>query len=109
MCTLTNFQERFLVQPSDKTDPTEWIIGLTYTTEDGKDFNDVLPRTWLKGPGMVLTNQTDTGWYIFNIQSIGTIFVLLFYVSIIKFRTFFRIFQGKLRDRQLERSDQPAQ
>jgi len=72
----TIFQERFLVYGSDDTvdnNVTEWIIGLTYTTQNRKDFNDVLPKTWMKGNKTVLTDEDGTGWYIFNLQSIGKV------------------------------------
>ncbi|CAH1738623.1 aminopeptidase N-like [Aphis gossypii] len=67
-------QKRFLVYGSNDTvnnNVTEWIIGLTYTTQSRKDFNDVLPKTWLKENKTVLTDLDGTGWYIFNLQSIG--------------------------------------
>ncbi|KAL5244502.1 hypothetical protein ACI65C_011912 [Semiaphis heraclei] len=67
-------QERFLVHGlNDSTDDniTEWIIGLTYSTQNRKDFNGVLPKTWLKENKTILTDRDGTGWYIFNLQSIG--------------------------------------
>uniref|UniRef100_A0A2H8TGD8 Aminopeptidase N n=1 Tax=Melanaphis sacchari TaxID=742174 RepID=A0A2H8TGD8_9HEMI len=67
-------QKRFLVYGSNNTtnnNATEWIIGLTYTTQNRKDFNSVLPKTWLKENKTVLTDRNGTGWYIFNLQSIG--------------------------------------
>lgn len=68
----TNFlQERFLVKTSNEIETTKWIVGLTYTTESKKDFNDILPKTWLTGKKLILPNQTEHGWYIFNLQSIG--------------------------------------
>lgn len=44
---------------------------MTYTTENEKDFNQVLPTSWLKEKKIVLPNQKGNGWYIFNLQSIG--------------------------------------
>jgi len=68
------FQKRFLVHGlNDSTDDnaTEWIIGLTYTTQNQKDFNGTLSKIWLKENKTVLTDRDGTGWYIFNLQSIG--------------------------------------
>lgn len=68
------FQQRFLVYGSNvntNNNVTEWIIGLTYTTQNRKDFNSVLPKIWLKQNKTVLTDPEGTGWYIFNLQSIG--------------------------------------
>ncbi|XP_022172013.1 aminopeptidase N-like [Myzus persicae] len=67
-------QKRFLVHglnDSTDDDETEWIIGLTYTTQNRKDFNLVLPKIWLKENKTVLTDRDGNGWYIFNLQSIG--------------------------------------
>jgi len=66
------FQEHFLINSSNEINTTNlWIVGLTYTTENRKDFNNVLPKIWFMERQMVLPNQTDSGWYIFNLQSIG--------------------------------------
>ncbi|VVC40910.1 Hypothetical protein CINCED_3A002040 [Cinara cedri] len=64
-------QERFLTELTSETDVSEWIVGLTYTTEDERNFSDVVPKTWLTGNKTVLLNQSDSGWFIFNLQSIG--------------------------------------
>lgn len=59
---------------SNKTDLSEWIIGLTYTTEKEKNFSNVIPKTWLKDKKekkIVLPIEDESGWYIFNLQSIG--------------------------------------
>jgi len=72
----TIFQKRFLVYGFNDTvdnNVTEWTIGLTYTTQNRKDFDDVLPKTWLKGNKTVLADRDGTGWYIFNLQSIGKV------------------------------------
>jgi len=55
-------------------DVTKWIIGLTYTTQNRKDFNGVLPKIWLIENKTILTDQDGTGWYIFNLQSIGKVY-----------------------------------
>lgn len=68
------FQNRFVVDPLNQNDTTVWIIGLTYTTEGKKDFNEVLPNIWMKENKTILLNQTESGWYIFNLQSIGRTF-----------------------------------
>jgi len=71
------FQKRFLVHGlngSTDDDVTQWIIGLTYTTQNRKDFNGVLPKIWLKQNKTVLTDRDGTGWYIFNLQSIGKVY-----------------------------------
>lgn len=59
------------MQSLNETNLTQWIIGLTYTTENEKDFNNVLPESWIKENKTVLPIQNETGWYIFNLQSIG--------------------------------------
>jgi len=59
---------------STDDDVTKWIIGLTYTTQNRKDFNGVLPKIWLTENKTILTDQDGTGWYIFNLQSIGKVY-----------------------------------
>jgi len=71
------FQKRFLVHGlnnSTDDDVTKWIIGLTYTTQNQKDFNGVLPKIWMKENKTTLTDRNGTGWYIFNLQSIGKVY-----------------------------------
>lgn len=52
-----------------------WYIGLTYTTEDIKDFTDVQPSVWMnktKRTIMIpLPHESIAGWKIFNLQSTG--------------------------------------
>lgn len=45
---------------------------MTYTTESKKDFENVSPESWLIGDTKVLPILNETGWYIFNLQSIGS-------------------------------------
>lgn len=64
------------IEPNTNLSTSQWIIGLTYTTESEQDFDKVLPITWLKEQKMILPNQNDSGWYIFNLQSIGCIVII---------------------------------
>lgn len=68
-----------MVENSNSNDTTQWIIGLTYTTEDKKDFNKVIPTVWLTEKQTTLSNQLETGWYIFNLQSIGNTLKFMFF------------------------------
>lgn len=50
-----------------------WHIGLTYTTETSKNFNDTKPFAWTNKTSNLTTvpSPSDCGWYIFNVQSSG--------------------------------------
>ncbi|KAF0715024.1 mucin-12-like isoform X6, partial [Aphis craccivora] len=67
-------QERCLMDTPDKiTDSSKWYIGITYTTESSKNFENFTVATWCK-PDMdkcVLSAPRNNGWFIFNIQSTG--------------------------------------
>lgn len=56
-----------------RTDRAKWFVGLTYTTEKSGDFDQVTPTVWLKPEDehKVIPVATDSGWMVFNIQSIG--------------------------------------
>lgn len=70
-------QDRFLINATEKnnSDTSSWIIGLTYTTNINKTFNNTKPTIWTnKNSNMTVITplQNFTGeWYIFNIQSTG--------------------------------------
>ncbi|XP_025191838.1 aminopeptidase N-like [Melanaphis sacchari] len=67
-------QERCLMDTPDKiTDSSRWYIGITYTTESSKNFENFNLATWCK-PNMdkcVLSDPQNDGWFIFNVQSTG--------------------------------------
>ncbi|XP_029348486.1 thyrotropin-releasing hormone-degrading ectoenzyme-like [Acyrthosiphon pisum] len=67
-------QERCLMDTPDKIiDSSRWYVGITYTTESSKNFEDLTLATWCK-PTMdncILSAPQDPGWFIFNIQSAG--------------------------------------
>lgn len=51
----------------------KWFVGLTYTTENERNFDDVTPTVWLKPTETqkIISIPADSGWMIFNIQSTG--------------------------------------
>jgi len=52
---------------------TLWYIGLTYTTQLHKQFNNLQPSVWLNNTETELSIPllADEGWVIFNLQSTG--------------------------------------
>lgn len=59
--------------PDKIIDSSRWYVGITYTTESSKNFEDLTLATWCK-PTMdkcILSAPQDPGWFIFNIQSAG--------------------------------------
>lgn len=61
--------------PDKITDSSKWYIGITYTTESSKNFENFKIDTWCK-PDMdkcVLSAPRNNGWFIFNIQSTGNL------------------------------------
>jgi len=52
---------------------TLWYIGLTYTTQLHKQFNNLQPTVWLNNTETELSIPVliDEGWVIFNLQSTG--------------------------------------
>lgn len=61
--------------PDKITDSSKWYIGITYTTESSKNFENFTVATWCK-PDMdkcVLSAPQNNGWFIFNIQSTGNL------------------------------------
>jgi len=70
------FQSRFLVgAQTNKNDGGNslWDVGLTFTTESQKDFENTKPNFWTNQTSnlTVIAAPENSGWYIFNIQSIG--------------------------------------
>jgi len=53
-----------------------WYIGLSYTTQLHKQFNNLQPTVWLNQTetGISIPLSFDEGWVIFNLQSTGEIF-----------------------------------
>ncbi|XP_050432825.1 uncharacterized protein LOC126840878 [Adelges cooleyi] len=70
--TFVILQERFLSH-NESSGLNKWLVGLTYTTENSKNFSSLTPAAW----AMPTENQTvipapkQSGWYVFNIQSSG--------------------------------------
>lgn len=54
---------------------TLWHIGLTYTTQLHKQFNNLQPTVWMNNTQTELSIPllVDEGWVIFNLQSTGEI------------------------------------
>jgi len=52
-----------------------WHIGLSYTTQLHKQFNNLQPTVWLNNTetGITIPFLNDEGWVIFNLQSTGEI------------------------------------
>lgn len=66
--------------PNTTTDSTKWLVGITFTTELNKDFENFKPITWCK-PSMdkcVMSVPKNSGWFVFNIQSTGNYLFFLF-------------------------------
>lgn len=55
---------------------TLWYIGLSYTTQLHKQFNNLQPTIWLNKTetGISIPLSFDEGWVIFNLQSTGEIY-----------------------------------
>lgn len=61
--------------PDKIIDSSKWYVGITYTTESSKNFENLTLATWCK-PTMdkcILSAPQDPGWFIFNIQSAGNL------------------------------------
>ena len=67
---------------------TLWHIGLTYTSQKHKQFNNLQPTVWMNNTEKELTIPLlyDDGWVIFNLQSTG---VMLFNTYCIYFSDHF--------------------
>ena len=54
---------------------TLWHIGLSYTTQLNKQFNNLQPTVWMNNTETEISIPLlfDEGWVIFNIQSTGEI------------------------------------
>ncbi|XP_060860635.1 glutamyl aminopeptidase-like [Metopolophium dirhodum] len=65
-------QKKFSVWPSDDN-TTSWYIGLTYTNNLARNFEDLRPVRWLKPytSVMYLRDSSLCTWVIFNLQSTG--------------------------------------
>lgn len=66
-------QKRFQVDEPRVNDTTLWHIGLSYTTKNNKQFNNVQPSVWMKNNESKITipQTKNTGWVLFNLQSTG--------------------------------------
>lgn len=66
---------------------TLWYIGLTYTTEKYKEFNNIKPSVWMNNTQTKITIplEKDAGWVLFNLQSAGVI-LLIKYLKKIKYK-----------------------
>jgi len=61
--------------PDKINDSSKWYVGITYTIESSKNFEDLTVATWFK-PTMdkcILSAPRDQGWFIFNLQSSGNL------------------------------------
>jgi len=58
---------------SQKADNCKWFVGITYTTENNMNFDNVTPTVWLKPQEdqKIISLPADSGWIIFNLQSTG--------------------------------------
>lgn len=74
--------QKLFLKSTDNDDIVEseqaWHVGLTYTTESAPDFTNTRPTAWTSKCSKVtrVPAPLNCGWYLFNIQSIGTIYDL---------------------------------
>ncbi|XP_060865932.1 aminopeptidase N-like [Metopolophium dirhodum] len=66
-------QKKYQVDVPKSNTTTLWHIGLSYTTQLHKQFNNLQPTVWLtnKETGITIPLLSDEGWVIFNLQSTG--------------------------------------
>ncbi|XP_050432744.1 uncharacterized protein LOC126840826 [Adelges cooleyi] len=65
-------QEKFTVYPTNGTDASKWFIGLTYTTDKVKNFENLTSTVWMDmAKNMTVKMKDNAKWFIFNLQSSG--------------------------------------
>lgn len=66
-------QKQYQVDVPKLNYTTLWHIGLTYTSQKHKQFNNLQPTVWMNNTEKELTIPLlyDDGWVIFNLQSTG--------------------------------------
>ncbi|KAL5242092.1 hypothetical protein ACI65C_009502 [Semiaphis heraclei] len=66
-------QKQYQVDVPKLKSTTLWYIGLSYTTQLHKQFNNLQPTVWLNNTETELSIPllADEGWVIFNLQSTG--------------------------------------
>lgn len=59
-----------------ESDPTQWWIPISFTTQENPDFKDTKVKFWLSGQGMTPVSfigyPSPNHWAIFNVQQTGT-------------------------------------
>lgn len=66
-------QERFLASHNKKHPVNQtWWVPITWSTEKENNFNNTLPKYWLKdAESEISIKKEDEEWIIFNVQQAG--------------------------------------
>ena len=70
---VTLSQERFLLRNhKNETINQTWWVPITWTTQNENDFNNTVPKYWLKNASSKISiKRGDLDWVLFNIQQSG--------------------------------------